>query len=380
MNVHMLKVSPREARMAGMLDPLDDAQRALVDLVWARFATAGKFPQYFYVDYCMRQRGFQAEAVLKSFPVVGSDLRADGYRAVDWWHNGPTPNPDGPVRLTIAGLHHVHSDASALICRGLLAYIRSAGEARARILDSPFEKPDLEVDLREVLRESGEGKGVEDQIGLIAGQEWPALRFQQHSGRGEFAQQLDRADFFTTDDYLTAVTAALSPPQRPTVLPYTEPRALLRAFNFLDITCELVLGEPLVPRPPMDRSSLLALDASTEAEFQTGVVVLTEIIGNLRVPGKNPSHVLGRIEQYLVDQLAGIDRDAVHQAVEALDQIRVVRNSFVHPKPSPTLIEAHRALGLAFPIQDFDTGWDSVRAHAGTALNRLQEEIQAART
>lgn len=130
----------------------------------------------------------------------------------------------------------------------------------------------------------------------------------------------------------------------------------------------------------MDRSSLLALDASTEAEFQTGVVVLTEIIGNLRVPGKNPSHVLGRIEQYLVDQLAGIDRDAVHQAVEALDQIRVVRNSFVHPKPSPTLIEAHRALGLAFPIQDFDTGWDSVRAHAGTALNRLQEEIQAART
>ena len=364
--------------MTGMLDPLDEAQRALVDLVWARFAEAGEFPKYVYVDYCMRQRGYQAEAVLRSFPVLGHHLVNNGYRAVGWWHSGSI-DPDGPVRLTMAGLHHVHSDGSALICRGLLAYIRAAGQARSRIVDSPFEKPDLEVDLRDVLRETGEGKGVEDQIALIADQEWPALRFHLQSGRGELAQQLERADFHTTDDYLTAVTAALIPPLRPTVLPYTEPRALLRAFNVLDVTCELVLGEPLVAPPPMDRSSLLALDVSTEAEFQTGVVVLTELIGSLRVPGRNPSHVLGRIEQYLVDRLPGIDRDAVHQVVEALDRIRVVRNSFVHPKPSPTLIEVHRALGLAFPIQDFGTGWDSVRAHAERALYRLQEEIQAAR-
>jgi hypothetical protein len=38
-------------------------------------------------------------------------------------------------------------------------------------------------------------------------------------------------------------------------------RVLMR-LNFLDFTSELILGHQLVTRPPMDRSSLLALDAS----------------------------------------------------------------------------------------------------------------------
>ncbi|MCW2900858.1 MAG: hypothetical protein JWO67_3123 [Streptosporangiaceae bacterium] len=365
--------------MAGLLDPLDDAQRLLVDIVWTRFVDAGKFPKYFYIEYYMRGAGYQAEAVLKSFPSVGKHLRAGGYRAVDWWANGLSPNLEGPVRLTLAGLHHLQDDPQAgAIRRGLLAFMRELTKAQRRILDSPFERPNLEVDLWEALKSAGEGQGVEDHIVLIADQEWPGIRFQQQPARGELGV-LTEANFFTTDAYLNAVTAALTPPAAPAELPYIEPRGLLRALNFLDVTCELVLGASLVPRPPMDRSSLLAMDAATEAEFQAGVVVLAEILRDLLVPGNNPSHALGRLQGHLVSQLPVIDETAVQQAIERLDQMRVVRNSFVHPKPSPSLLQAHHALGLTFPIRDFGAAWDSVRAHAESSLRRLQEEIQAAR-
>ncbi|MCX5078839.1 hypothetical protein OHA84_37570 (plasmid) [Streptomyces sp. NBC_00513] len=69
--------------------------------------------------------------------------------------------------------------------------------------------------------------------------------------------------------------------------------------------------------------------------------------------------------------LPALDRGVVHQAVQVLDQIRVVRNAAVHPKPGPELDAAHHALGLSFSVRDFPAAWDSVRAHAERALNNL---------
>lgn len=73
-------------------------------------------------------------------------------------------------------------------------------------------------------------------------------------------------------------------------------------------------------------------------------------------------------------------QDAVGQAVHLLDQIRIVRNNAVHPKPSPNLEAAHRALGLPWPVLDHAAAWDSVRGNAEKAVNALQETIRAART
>jgi hypothetical protein len=160
----------------------------------------------------------------------------------------------------------------------------------------------------------------------------------------------------------------------------SEPRALLRALNFLDVTAELVLGHPLVNRPPMDRSALLAQDAANENDFVNGMAVLTEVLRDLRVPGRTPSFAVGRLGACLARELPTIDQVAVERATELLDQIRIVRNSSIHPKPDTRLLEAHHALGLPFPVQDFTTAWDSVRGHAEQAVLRLQEEIQSART
>ncbi|MFD9566122.1 hypothetical protein [Streptomyces sp. NPDC059994] len=129
----------------------------------------------------------------------------------------------------------------------------------------------------------------------------------------------------------------------------------------------------------MDRSSLLALDVDDEAAYNSGLVVLTDILRDFKVPGRTPGSGLLRLEEHLADKLPALDRDAVHQAVQLLDQIRVIRNSAVHPKPRPELADAHHTLGLHFPVRDFTAAWDSVRAHAEQAVSNLQEAIQSAR-
>lgn len=365
--------------MTGLTDPLDEAQQLLVDLVWSTFAEHQEFPKFFYIDHFMRRRGHDAVTVMNSFPSVGGHLTTRHYRAIGWWGTDRNPDNDGQVYLTIAGLHHVKDDPVAdSVSRGLLAFMRDMTHAQDAILDSPFTMPDIRVDLRTAMKHADVEQGYVQHIAGIADREWPGIHFSQNDLNGRLGM-LTSAEFHSLADYLAAITIALAPPVPLAELPFTEPRALLRALNFLDVTSELVLGHKLVARPSMDRSSLLALDTGDEAEFQAGLIILTDILRDLQVPGHTPASGLGRLEGHLVGHLPAIDQAAVQQAVELLDQVRVLRNSAVHPKPSPRLHAAHQALGLPFPVRDFTAAWDSVRAHAERALSRLQEEIQASR-
>ncbi|MFE2578947.1 hypothetical protein [Streptomyces sp. NPDC059378] len=364
--------------MSSLTDPLDEAQQRLVDIVWSTFAEHGKFPAFFYVEYLMRRDGHDAVAVLNSFPSVGTVL-THRYRAVGWWGADHNPDREGPIPLTMAGLYHVHDAPKAMkINDTLLAFMRECSRAQEAILRSPFTLPTVAVSLDKCVKMTGLAPGCVELLAEVAKHEWPGIRYSEGSRVGQLGW-LDQVEFSTVEEYLAAVGAALSPPEPPAKLSYREPRALLRAINFLDVTYELVLGRPLVTRPPMDRSSLLALDVEDEAEFQAGLVVLTDILRDFNVPGGTPASGLGRLESHLVTQLPAIDQAAVQQAVQSLDQIRILRNSAVHPKPSPRLLAAHQALGLAFPVRDFTAAWDSVRAHTERELDRIQEAIQGAR-
>ncbi|MDH6122922.1 hypothetical protein [Kitasatospora sp. GAS204B] len=378
-------MSALEMVLSSLLDPLDEPQSLLVNTIWRQFEHGKRFPVYSYVGYVMGNAGHNAAAVLHSFPTVGRHLTATGYGAVGWHHQGTRIPPEAEVWLTVAGLHHVHEDVSVGVTRALLAYMRALTKAQEEILRHPFEVLNLNMNLTEAVQRSGDDGGTfyVPWATAVAEHEWPGLSFSRaaatDTGNGALGY-LTAADFHTTDAYLAAVAAALTQPEPLATLPYGEPRALLRAANFLDVTYELVAGASLVERPPMDRSSLLALPVASEADFHAGVTVLAELLGKLKVPGKNPSHALGRLEQHLVDTLPAIDRAVVHDAVHTLDQIRLLRNSTIHTKPAPDLLQAHEDLGLTFPINDFATAWDSVRAHAEQAFAILQEAIQAART
>ncbi|MEU3597134.1 hypothetical protein ABZ714_00115 [Streptomyces sp. NPDC006798] len=365
--------------MAALTAPLTEEQRLLLNIAWTTFVDHQRFPNFFYVAHRMRKHGHDAMKVLHSFPVVGQGHVQDGYRAVGWWGRGYTPQSDGPVYLTMAGLYHLQHDQMArdLGC-GLLAYMQHMTREQDKILDSPFDPPNIDVNLGDVLKGIDGAGPLVERMAQIADREWPGMRFSKTTLTGQLGALPD-ADFDTLDRYLAAVAAHLSPPAPSAALSLAEPRAVLRALNFLDVTYELVVGEALVIPPPMDRSSLLALDADDEAAYNSGLIVLTDILRDFKVPGRTPGSGLLRLEGHLAGRLPALDCGAVRQAVQLLDQIRVIRNSAVHPKPRPELVTAHHALGLPFPVRDFTAAWDSVRAHAERGVSALQEAIQSAR-
>jgi hypothetical protein len=193
---------------------------------------------------------------------------------------------------------------------------------------------------------------------------------------------LREARFSAIEDYLMAITAATTPQQTVTVLEYRDPRALLRTIDHFDVTCELVLKQPLISKPAMASSALLAQEAQSESDLQSGLSALGEIMSELRVPGKNPNHAVGRLATWLTSQLPNLDHAAqarVQDAIGLLDAVREIRNSGQHPKPHKQLIDAHELLGLPFPVQDPATAWDNIRAQMDVAFGTLQEEIMAAR-
>ncbi|MBM9506772.1 hypothetical protein [Actinacidiphila acididurans] len=370
--------------MAGLMDPLTEDQFALLDIVWTVFHERDRFPGFFYVDHMMREQERDATQTLMSFPAVGQHLVAYGYRAVHWMSIGAMPDPNGPVQVTAAGLYHLHNQSDALrrddgLVQGLLAFMSQITAQRQKINNNPFEMPNVDVDLRTVDALLGRDEEFFERLALIAQKEWPGLNYNTHSFTGSMGQ-LYKADFVRLDDYLAAVSAALTRPEPPpAAMTVTDPRSLARALGHLDVTCELVLHRAVVPRPSLERSSTLVLGVDDQEGYNYGLAVLADLLRDFDVPGSKPSQGHNRLPGWLAGELRGIDQDAVVQAVQLLDQVRIVRNNAIHPNSSPDLEAAHRALGLPWPVRDHAAAWDSVRGNVEKAVNVLQETIQAAR-
>ncbi|MFJ1936839.1 hypothetical protein ACIOGZ_29795 [Kitasatospora sp. NPDC088160] len=374
--------------MRTLMDPLTPEERILLHTVWEPFAKEGQFPTLRYVNYVLRRQGLDAAAILRSVPVAQmSDWNA-GYRAVFSDRDG-YPRPDGEVRLTIAGLYHLRGDETADgICRILLETMRAASKAQEYILSNPYVTTDAEASFAKVLDRIEASDELAKRAELIAAAEWPGLRIssQDANARIEAVQPghlLPDADFASVEEYLAAITVATTPLPIPQPLPYGDPRALLRAFSVLDVTVELVLGiAGFAARPPVDRSALLALDVDDDHSLQTGITVLTEMLANLQVgkaQGHPSPHALGRLTNWLTQELPTINQPAVARANATLDSLREIRNSTIHPKPNGKHLKNHEKLGLSYPITDPSRAWDSIRAHTEQALITLYEEILAAR-
>nr|BFD96320.1 hypothetical protein KitaXyl93_76800 [Kitasatospora sp. Xyl93] len=379
--------------MRTLIDPLTPEESVLLRTVWEPFAKNGRFPTSRHVHLVLHRQGIDAAAVLRSLPVAQLSSWNASYRAVHSDRDGYF-RPDGEVRLTLAALYHLRGDETADgICKLLLEAMRAAGKAQEYILTDPYATEAAEAPFAKVLAGTGATDELAQRAELIAAHEWPGLRIsrQDANTRIESVQPgslLPDADFTSVEEYLSAVIVAATPAPVAQPLPYNDndPRALLRAFGVLDVSVELVLRiEGFTPRPPVDRSALLAFGIDDEDGLQTGITVLTEMLSKLKV-GKvssskdvNSDHVLRRLEAWLAEALPGIDTSAVASSAKTFDSVREIRNSIVHPKPGRALLDAHQELGLPYPITDPTVAWDSIRAHTERALTRLYDAIIGAR-
>lgn len=376
----------RVHEMSSLLDRLDSDQWKLLDIVWRQFIgdPDARWPVFSFVDFHMRAHGLDAFDIMSGLPAIGREFYAGGYRAAWSPTRGSRPVRKDHVYLTMAGLYQICDPRAADIGAAVLAYLDQMTEARKAFGDNPFSTPDVDVGLREALVASDASVTTLPWAAAICVHEWPGMQVTvtpPHNASGGLGL-LREARFSSIEDYLVAITAVTTPQQTSSVVEYHDPRTLLRTIDHLNDTCELVLDQPLISKPAMARSALLAQVAQSHSDLQSGLSALGEIIGGLQVPGTKPTHPLGRLLAWLTRQLPNLDQAAqarIRDAVNLLDAVREIRNSGQHPKPHRQLIDAHELLGLPFPIHDPAAAWDTIRAQMDVAFGTLQEEIKAAR-
>jgi hypothetical protein len=372
--------------MSILLDPLEEDQVTLINIIWPAFMTEmADWPRYNYIEYRMRERGLDARSVIGGMPTIGKSQYHGGYAPVGYLSSGGILTADSSVYLTMAGLYHLRYDGAMQIIGAILAYLRQMTRARDVIGKRPYDVPDTVVQLSNALKVEGEDSQIMPWASAITEHEWPSMRCHRtvnpYDATGTLTYLHD-ANFYTIEEYLLAITAATTPQQPASVLDYRDPRALLRTIDHFDVTSELVLGQKLVARPPMGRSALLAQDAQSHADLQSGMSAIGEIMSELQVPGNKPNYATGRLLPWMKSQLPNLTQAGcarVQSSIDILDSVREIRNSGQHPKPKKKLIDAHELLGLPFPIQDPASAWDLIRAQLDLAFEALQQEILAAR-
>ncbi|MET8847611.1 hypothetical protein [Amycolatopsis sp. NPDC004625] len=369
--------------MIDLTEPPDDAQRALLSIVWPLFAKHRQFPVFRYVEIRMRKLGMDAFQVLESFPSIGINGYRGRYGAV-WteWRGGAHPLPESPVCLTMAGLYHLDDEAKPII-NIVLTYLRTLS-TRSEVLaeQNPFGVVEAPVTIDEVFKSQNFDLEFIPSVAAIVEHESPWFRVTPNSEPGQITGELGvltDANFYSIEEYIDAISA-LTVPQQPTATTnYINPLTLSRAITSLDVTCELVLKRKLIKKPAVDRTARFALDAASHGDLQAGLSALGEILSELDVPGKKTIHPTGRLLDYLTQELPNADKGRIEGAIAAMEAVRVIRNSGQYPKPNTQLLQAHDHLGLPFPVREPIEAWNVIRAQINAAFTILQEEIYAAR-
>jgi hypothetical protein len=219
--------------MSILLDPLEEDQGKLLNIVWSAFKSGdARWPCFSYVDFHMRELGLDARGVLGGMPTIGKSFYHGGYGPVGCVSSGGIPTDKSPVYLTMAGLYQVRDHHAMPIIGAVLAYLRHMTRARAAIGESPFEVPNVDVALRDALKADGRDENVLLWAGAIAEHEWPGMRVHRPDDYTTIGSLglLSEANFHTVDEYLIAITAATTPRPSPSAAAASCPPECVTAY------------------------------------------------------------------------------------------------------------------------------------------------------
>lgn len=68
--------------MSTLINALDEAQTTLIELVWSQFEKSAQFPVFNWVEYQMRERGYDAAEVIGGLPSIGRSDSRSRYSAI----------------------------------------------------------------------------------------------------------------------------------------------------------------------------------------------------------------------------------------------------------------------------------------------------------
>lgn len=374
--------------MTELKQELTEDQRRLVETVWSAYTKHGRWPYFQYVEAELRRLGVGALATLASFPAVGSAGPGPRYSAVHYEQAGGTvPKPMSLVKLTVAGLRHLHNDLGH--SAKFLSLLRLLVEERQNAPFSPVQVVAVNVTPDMIARHfRGAAPAAWSFLHEMAGHEPPT--WSGLSGRPDEADWwydvgphiLDYAEIADLDDYLTRVAAQLEPPRTPVYAAPPPPRGLVGAIDYLDTVWQLRFKAKLVQVDSLERAAMLALPAETSDAFDAALSAFADVLGHLSVadqPAAIDQHPLTKLGVFLPARLSTASHNRIREAVTTLNRIKTVRNGMQHAKAAPAAAEALHELGVGYPVTNWSVAWDTIRLAGITAFDALREEIQVSR-
>lgn len=368
-------INPPDTDVDPLLRPLSDAQQALIRIVGEAVLDTGAWPVYQYIEAKLEDLGYDVESVFGGLPYI-----THGSLTYTLVRRDRTGREGEPVKLTIAGMAHLPSLASTISM--FLRVVQALGTRRQRAAYEPNQVITVEVPSSVLIENLDlEHERLLDLLPEILQGE-PGTWHGSITGEGEswviqpstfirrFRTVTDVHDYVERlRDWLFPATPAPAPEP-------VSPLGVVTALDYLDVVWRLRYGTKLVRLPDAECVASLVFEVSTPAEFVDRLSAVGEMIKGLDVEGTEEGS-LNRLEDFLPNHLAPDAMDRVKQAIAVLRRVTHLRNAGQHAGVAEKAVKALPALGLTFPITDYQQAWWVVQAHVVAALDVLREELYA---
>jgi hypothetical protein len=383
--------------MANVLrEPLGPEQQALLRVIARSFIATGDWPVWQYVELTLENEyGLDAEAALASLPDVGDKSpTSPGYGLLWRPDSYRQPHLDDRIALTVAGLHHVlQADPLTAAFVAMISYL---AEQQVQLVPSPREvvTPTVtDTQITERLRMAGhlaDERGEATELltrlrSLLDHEPFLFAIVHQPDRAGPWTVKVPAVlrryrNTTTVEDYIDTVTRLVTPPHPPSVPPSVSALDLPYAIGYLDAVWQTRTGKRLFVSLDPASVARLTLSCGSEEEFNSLMSALTDVLGQVVVPGTAAPRQRGALEavrDYLTSALGPDAASRVSGAFETLIRLRRIRVSTQHADARHRAVASFAEIGLAFPPPRWDQAWAHIAALAIGALDAVREEAHA---
>ncbi|HYQ61956.1 hypothetical protein [Actinophytocola sp.] len=376
--------------MSTLLQPFNEAQLKLLELVAVVQQDHGTAPVWSYIEHEFDRIDMDATEVLSSLPFVGSPRPGNRHYGFVWTDSN-IPMPGTKVYLTVAGRHRVQG-IEQRNTEAFVALLQRLVTARLNMPMSPTEVQQTYSTCQE-LRDQAVGysnpileSSSLEQIKMLVDYE-PALASTVTPApdkRGGWRVELRRElalykGVKSVEQYISRVSELLTPPQVESTEPIPSPFGIVAAFDYLDVVWRLRFAKPLVQSISAERTAKLAFPVNTRDELNSQLSSMAELLKGLRIPRNSGGHPVRSIATFL-EQGDVLDEAAlgrVRDAAADLGAVVNIRNAQQHGGGQERGVEATRVLGLSYPIVDPSMAWQVIQRRVVSALTTLREEVHS---
>jgi hypothetical protein len=378
-------------------EPLGEEQLQLLRVIYEPFGQAGLWPVWQYVDLTLDDKyGTDGGEVLASLPRLGGPGPMSMSYGLTWREDSQlsVPNPGHYVTLTVAGLWHLRPATEPLLLAFFEA-IRCMIEAQRRLVPSPSEVVEASVQSGAISRRLvGPMFGVSLDLldvalrkirRLLSHEPFLHLVHQPKPDIEDWSVRVPAVlrvyrDITSIDDYLDCVAGQVAPPEPPAAPPSPSPLDIPYAVGYLDAVWKAKTGSRLFASLDAASVGRLTLQCGTEAEFNSLMSALADVLAQVTEPGHAQPPQGGALEKVREYLSQALDAAAAVHASDAIDQLiklRRIRVSAQHSDARHKAVTAFRDIGLSFPPASWWHAWDHVAGPVAGALDTVREEAHA---